>query len=105
VLAGVLAKLIAALAVSIAGMSPGIFTVPGIALFLEEAGVNTGIILAAVGTLGAFVSAQAAAMISLHGDAIDQTGFPNGVWPKSNTNQYSDGTVKDGDADWSLKAK
>ena len=38
VLAGVLAKLIAALAVSIAGMGSGIFTAPGIALFLEEAG-------------------------------------------------------------------
>ncbi|MGW4944496.1 hypothetical protein ACWEOZ_23225 [Actinoplanes sp. NPDC004185] len=105
VLAGVLAKLIAALAVSIAGMSSGIFTAPGIALFLEEAGVNTGIILAAVGTLGAFVSAQAAAMISLHGDAVDPTSFPNGVWPKPNTNQYSDATVKDGDADWSLKTE
>jgi len=103
VLAGVLAKLIAALAVSIAGMSSGIFTAPGIALFLEEAGVNTAIIVGAVATLGAFLAAQASAMITLHGDAVDPTSFPNGVWPTSNTGQYSDSTVKDGDADWSLK--
>lgn len=103
VLAGVLAKLIAALAVSIAGMGSGIFTAPGIALFLEEAGVNTAIIVAAVSTLAAFLAAQANAMIALHGDAVDPTSFPNGVWPKSNTGQYSDATVKDSDADWSLK--
>ena len=40
VLAGVLAKLIAALAVSIAGMSSGIFTAPGIALFLVTLAFN-----------------------------------------------------------------
>jgi hypothetical protein len=105
VLAAVLAKLIAGLAVSIAGMGSGVFTAPGIALFLEEVGVNTAIVWAAVGAVGAFVGAQAAAMISLHGDAVDPTSFPNSVWPKSNTGQYSDGTVKDGDADWSLKNK
>lgn len=103
VLAGVLAKLIAALAVSIAAMGSGVFTAPGIALFLEEAGVNTAIIVTAVSTLAAFLGAQANAMIALHGDAVDPTSFPNGVWPKSSTSQYSDATVKDGDADWSLK--
>ncbi|WP_250000232.1 hypothetical protein [Actinoplanes sp. M2I2] len=105
VLAGVLAKLIAALAVSIAGMSSGIFTAPGIALFLEEAGVNTAIVVTAVSTLAAFLGAQVTAMITLHGDAVDPTSFPNGVWPKANAGQYSDATVKDGDADWSLRSK
>ena len=105
VLAAVLAKLIAALAVSIAGMGSGIFTAPGITLFLEEVGVNTAVIVGAVSTLGAFVAAQVTAMITLHGDAVDPTSFPNGAWPKSNTGQYSDATVKDGDADWSLKAE
>jgi hypothetical protein len=77
---------------SIAGMGSGIFTAPGIALFLEEAGVNT-----------AFLAAQANAMIALHGDAVDPTSFPGGVWPMSNIGQYSDATVKDDDAGWSLK--
>ncbi|GGL11831.1 hypothetical protein [Mangrovihabitans endophyticus] len=103
VLAGVLAKLIAALAVSIAGMSSGIFTAPGIALFLEEAGVSTAVIVAAVSTLAAFLAAQATAMITLHGEAVDPTSFPHGAWPTTNTNRYADATVLDGDADWSLK--
>ncbi|PRY24021.1 hypothetical protein [Pseudosporangium ferrugineum] len=105
VLAGVLAKFIAALAVSIAGMGSGIFSGPGIALFLEEVGVNTTVIVTATSTLAAFLGAQVAAMITLHGDAVDPSSFPNGVWPMSNTSQYSDATVKDGDADWSLKGK
>ncbi len=103
VLAGVLAKLIAALVVSITAMGSGVFTAPGIALFLEEAGVNTAIIVTAVSTLAAFLGAQVTAMVTLHGEAVDPTSFPGGVWPKSNTGQYSDATVKDGDADWSLK--
>ncbi|HEX5201596.1 hypothetical protein ACFQS1_25525 [Paractinoplanes rhizophilus] len=103
VLAGVLAKLIAALAVSIAAMGSGIFSGPGIALFLEEAGVNTAIIVTAVSTLSAFVAAQVTAMITLHGDAVDPTAFPKGAWPKANTGEYGDASVRDGDADWSLK--
>ena len=102
-LAGVLAKLIAALAVSIAAMSTGIFTAPGIALFLEEAGVSTAVIVTAAATLATFLAAQVTATITLHGDAVDPTSFPGGAWPKSNTGQYNDATVKDDDADWSLK--
>ena len=44
-------------------------------------------------------------MVMLHGEAVDPNGFPNGIWPMSNTEQYRDATVKDGDADWSLKDK
>jgi len=73
------------------------------ALLLEEAGVNTAIIVTALTTLAAFLGTQAAAMITMHGDAVDPTSFPAGVWPKSNSGQYSDATVTDGDADWSLK--
>ncbi|MBG0569109.1 hypothetical protein [Actinoplanes aureus] len=104
-LAGVLAKLIAALAVVIAAFGSVVFSWAGLALFLEEAGVNTAIIVTAVATLGAFLGAQATAMIMLHGDAVDPSGFPEGVWPKSNTAQYSDASVLDGDADWSLKSE
>jgi hypothetical protein len=91
----VLAKLIAAISVSIAGMASGIFTGPGIALFLEEAGVNTAIIVAVAFTLAAILGAQATAMIMLHGDAVGPTVFPGGVWPKVNTSLYSDATVKE----------
>ncbi|MBU2664803.1 hypothetical protein KOI35_14975 [Actinoplanes bogorensis] len=102
-LAAVLAKLISALVVSIAAMGSGIFSGPGIALFLEEAGVNTALIWGAVATLGTFLGSQATALITLHGEAVDPTSFPNGAWPRTDTGLYSDATVKDGDADWSLK--
>jgi hypothetical protein len=42
-------------------------------------------------------------MITKHGDAVDPSAFPEGTWLKANTHQYSDATVTDGDADWSLK--
>jgi hypothetical protein len=103
VLAGVLAKLIAATIAAITAFGTGAFSWAGAAIILEEAGVDTAVIVTAVSTLAAFLAAQAAAMVTMHGDAVDPSSFPNGVWPKSNTSQYSDGTVKDGDADWSLK--
>jgi hypothetical protein len=41
-------------------------------------------------------------MVSLHGEALDTSTFPGGKWPDPTTGTYSDGTVKDGDANWSL---
>lgn len=105
VLAGVLAKLISATVAAIAAFGSGVFSWAGAAIVLEEAGVNTAVIVTALSTLAAFLAAQTTAMITLHADAVDPTAFPRGVWPKSNTTLYSDATVKDGDADWSLKDK
>ncbi|WP_067508250.1 hypothetical protein [Actinoplanes sp. TFC3] len=102
-LAAVLAKLIAATVAVIAAYASAAFSWAGAALMLEEAGVNTAIIATAITTVLGFLGAQAAAMTALHGEAVDPTSYPNGVWPKSNSDQYSDATVKDGDADWSLK--
>jgi len=104
-LAGVLAKLIAATITIIAAYASAAFSWAGAALMLEEAGYTTAVITAAVTTITLFLGAQATAMTTLHGEAVDPAGFPNGVWPMSNTAQYSDATVKDGDADWSLKSK
>jgi hypothetical protein len=105
VLAGVLAKLIAASVAAIAAFGSAMFSWAGAAIVLEEAGVDTAVIVTAATTLAAFLGAQATAMITLHGDAVDPTSFPSGSWPKSSAGQYSDATVKDGDADWSLKGK
>jgi hypothetical protein len=104
-LAGVLAKLIAATITIIAAYGSVAFSWAGAALMLEEAGFTTAVITAAVTSITLFLGAQATAMITLHGEAVDPASFPNGVWPMSNTTQYSDATVKDGDADWSLKGK
>lgn len=103
VLAGVLVKLILATATAVAAFGSAVFSPAGTALLLEEAGVNTAVITTAVAALGGFLAAQATAMITLHGDAIDPSAFPGGTWPKANSGQYDNASVKDGDADWSLQ--
>jgi hypothetical protein len=42
-------------------------------------------------------------MVVLHGEAIDASTFPAGHWPNATPAQFSDATVTDGDADWSLQ--
>lgn len=101
-LAAVLVKLIVATVAAVVAFGSVVFSWAGAAIILEEAGVNTALIAAAVATLTAFLGAQATTMVSLHGEAVDGTGFPDGNWPVSNSGSYSDGSVRDGDADWSL---
>jgi hypothetical protein len=107
VVAGVLAKLIAATAAAIAAFGSAVFSWAGAAIIIEEAGVNTAVLAGAAAALTAFLGAQAGAMIALHGEAEDPGGFPNRAWPTSNSEQFNDATVYDKDtrpdADWSLK--
>ncbi|GGN80386.1 hypothetical protein GCM10010112_55900 [Actinoplanes lobatus] len=103
VVAGVIAKLIVEVAAATAAISSAVFSAVGAMIFLESGAVNTMAIATAVGALAAFLGTQVNALITLHGEAVDPTSFPNGVWPNSNSAQYNDGTVNDGDADWSLK--
>ncbi|HWS31283.1 MAG TPA: hypothetical protein VN408_00920, partial [Actinoplanes sp.] len=105
-LAGIIAKLIIACTAATAAIGSVIFSEIGALIFVEEGVVNTTAISAALVTLGAFLSAQAQGMISLHGEAVDPAGFPGkgaGAWPTSKTHLFNDATVADGDADWSLK--
>lgn len=101
-IAAILVKFIAAMIAAIAAFGSAVFSWAGAALVVEEAGVNSGLIWAAIGTLTAALGSQAQQMIGLHGEAVDNSTFPGGHWPDPTTNSYSDGTVKDGDADWSL---
>ncbi|MCP2322176.1 hypothetical protein HDA40_000683 [Hamadaea flava] len=99
----IVVKFIAAMVTAIAAFGTAVFSWAGAALIVEEAGVNTGLIIAAVTTLTALLGAQAAQMSTLHGEAVDASMFPGGKWPNPVVAGYSDGSVKDGDADWSLK--
>jgi hypothetical protein len=101
-LVAVIVKLVAAAITALAAFGSAVFSWVGAGLVLEEAGVNTAIIGTAVVTLLGFLGTQATAMVNLHGEAVDVTSFPEGHWPKSQTSTYSDATVGDGDADWSL---
>lgn len=102
-LAVVLARLIAATVAAVAAFGSAVLCWAGAALVIEEAGLNAVTISAALAALGLCLSTQAKDMVALHGLAVDQTNFPGGRWPEPHVDSYSDGTVTDGDADWSLR--
>jgi len=82
----ILVKFIAAMVTAIAALGSAVFSWAGAAIIVEEAGVNSGLIIAAVSALSAALGAQASQMSSLHGDAVDNAFFPGGHWPKAATN-------------------
>jgi hypothetical protein len=98
----ILVKFIAAFITALAAFASAVFSAAGVALIVEEAGVNTGMIVAAVGALLAVLGAQASQMVALHGEAVDPDKFPGGHWPNATPGVFSDATVMDGDAKWSL---
>jgi hypothetical protein len=99
----IVVKFIVAAVAAIAALGSVVFSWAGLALIVEEAGVNTGMIIAAVAALTALLGAQASQMAVLHGESIDNSVFPGGQWPKSTSDSFSDATVLDGDADWSMQ--
>ena len=104
-IAAILVKFIAALITCIGLFGSAVFSWAGAALVVEEAGVNAALIWAAIGALSAALATQVQQLITVHGELDDPTGFPGnggGHWPNATVGGYSDGTVKDGDADWSL---
>jgi uncharacterized protein YukE len=99
----ILIKFIAAMVVAIAAFGSAVFSWAGAALVVEEAGVNTALVTAAVTTLLAALGAQAQQLTVLKGELVDGSAFPGGHWPDATTGNYSDATVTDGDADWSFE--
>jgi len=97
----ILVKFIVAMVGVIAALGSVAFSWAGVALAVEEAGGNTGLIVAAVTTLTAVLGTQAQQMAILHGEAVDASTFPGGRWPDPTTGAYRDGSVKDGTASWS----
>ena len=77
----ILVKLIAATVAAIVALGSVVFSWAGAALIVEEAGVNTGLIVAAVATLVAVQSAAANSLVQITNAASSQTGFPGGHWP------------------------
>lgn len=81
----ILVKFIVAMVAAIAALGSVVFSWAGAALIVEEAGVNTGLIIAAVSALTAALGAQAAQMSTLSGAAQDNSSFPGGQWPNPTT--------------------
>jgi hypothetical protein len=96
-------KFIAAAVAVIAAIGSVVLSWAGLALIVEEAAVNTGMIIAAVAGLTGLLGAQASQMAVLHGEAIDNSAFPGGRWPESTSDTFSDATVLHGAAKWSIR--
>lgn len=77
----IIVKFIAAMITAIGLLGTAVLSWAGAGLIVEEAGVNTGLIIAAVTTLTALLGAQAQQMVALHGEAVDNGTFPGGNWP------------------------
>jgi uncharacterized protein YukE len=99
----ILVKFIVAMVGVIAALGSAAFSWAGLVLAVEEAGINTGLIIAAVTTLTAVLGTQAQQLVNLHGQAVDNSAFPSGRWPDPTATSYRDGSVRDGIARWSYR--
>lgn len=88
-IAVILVKFIAAMIAAIVALGTAVFSWAGAAIIVEEAGVNSGLIWAAIGALTAALGTQAQQLIGLHGEAIDNSTFPGGHWPDPTTGSYN----------------
>src|SRR5918997_1410886 len=77
----ILVKFIVAMVGVIVALGSVAFSWAGVALAVEEAGANTGLIIAAVTTLTAVLGTQAQQMATLHGEAGGASTFPDGRVP------------------------
>lgn len=103
----ILVKFIAACVVVIAAFASVAFSWAGLALAVEEAAVNTAMVIAAVAALTACLAAQVQQAASIEGDLM--SAFPNGAWPNPVVANFSDASTgndttgpKD-DSDWRIR--
>jgi hypothetical protein len=85
----IIAQFIAAMAAAIAAFGTVAFSWAGVAIAVGDTSVSSGMVIAAVGALVALLGAQAQQMVSLHGEAVDNSVFPGGKWPNPNTSAYN----------------
>jgi hypothetical protein len=100
----ILVKFAGAMIAVVAAFGTAVFSWAGLLIIVEEAGVNSALIWTAVGALSAVLATQVQQLIAVHGDMNDHSAFPGGHWPDPTTGFYRDGSVRDGEADWSLSS-
>ena len=77
----ILAKFLTATVAAIAALGSVVLSWAGLLLIVEEAAVNTGMVVSAVAGLTAAQGAAALALVNLTGAARSRTAFPRGHWP------------------------
>ncbi|MFE9785233.1 hypothetical protein ACFYO7_07635 [Nocardia salmonicida] len=104
-LLGIVISVIVEALLEVGAASTGIGALPAaIAGIVSAAKVATLLATAVTGIVAVINSAITQAQ-ALQVELDNPQGFPEGHWPTADSAKYSDATVRDGDADWSVAAK
>ncbi len=77
----ILTKFLVATIATVAAIGSVVLSWAGLLLIVEEAAVNTGMVMSAVGALVATQGAAALALVNVTGASRSQTALPHGRWP------------------------
>lgn len=99
----ILVEVIEGLAAAVVAFGSEAFSWAGVLLGLETVEVAASTLIAAVASLIALLGAQAQALNILRSELVDHSQFPDGHWPSAVADTYTDATVTDGDAEWSVQ--
>ncbi|CAM5782492.1 hypothetical protein [Cellulomonas persica] len=77
----ILAKFLTAMVAAIAALGSVVLSWAGLLVIVEEAAVNTGMVVSAVAAFTAAQGAAALALVNVTGAARSQTSLPHGHWP------------------------
>lgn len=107
-LAALLVKLIAAAVAAIAAFGSAVFSWAGLLIILEEVGVDSLTVMILVAELTSYIAGEWTGKSGISSVTSDNSSFPgasNGerLWPRGATESYSDATVTDGTASWSIE--
>lgn len=102
-LVGVVIQLIFVIQGVVAAASTVVLSGPAVSVGAGQLALTAAEVVVFVGLFFAVVTTQIAQVGNLLSEAEDQVAFPDGQWPPSTTAHYTDATVTDGDAEWSLE--
>jgi hypothetical protein len=101
-LLAIVVELIAGALVALAAAASVVAAVSGLVLLLMVVGAALAHVAALIVLMVEATGRIRLWLTEVRGELRDNSAFPNGMWPQSRTEWFSDGTVTDGDADWSV---
>ncbi|MFE1594738.1 hypothetical protein [Nocardia sp. NPDC058705] len=90
--------------IEVGAAGSGVAALPAAIAGLITAAKFAALVVAAISGVTAVVNSSISQAQALQVELDNPQGFPEGHWPTTGAENYSDATVKDGDADWSVKA-
>ncbi len=87
-LGAIVAQFVVALVGVVAAFASVAFSWTGVVLAFGEMSISAGLIMGVAAALLTVLTAQAEAMVTLHGQVVDNSTFPRGKWPDPNTGSY-----------------